>query len=60
MPDAIESFVAAQNIRRYKTLLKEETNGDRRRTLLRLLERELAKFPEAAKRVELIRAGNSR
>ena len=56
MPNAIETFVTTQNISIYKALLKKETHPDKRRILLRLLENELAKLPEAVKRVERIRA----
>jgi hypothetical protein len=60
MPNATETFVTTQNISNYKALLEKETHPDKRRILLRLLENELAKLPEAVKRVERIRAAGFR
>jgi hypothetical protein len=48
----LEDFITAQNISLYRSLLKTETQSGKRRILLQLLETELAKFPEALKRVE--------
>ena len=55
MANALESFVTAQNISLFKTLLKKETDTAKRAILLQLLENELVKLPEAVKRVEAAR-----
>jgi hypothetical protein len=55
MANAIETFVTAQNIGLFKTLLKKETHPDKRRILLQLLENEFVKLSEAVKRVEMAR-----
>jgi hypothetical protein len=55
MANAIESFVTAQNISLFRTLLKKETHPDKRKILLQLLENEFVKLPEAEKRVEVAR-----
>ncbi len=60
MTDPIESFVTAQNISLYKTLLKTEAHPDRRSILLQLLANELARLPEPLKRAETIRAAGLR
>ena len=60
MANANESFVTAQNISLFKTLLKTETHPDKRRILLQLLENEFVKLPEAEKRVEMARAASFR
>lgn len=52
MADALEDFITAQNISLYRSLLKTETQPGKRRLLLQLLKTELAKLPEALKRVE--------
>lgn len=54
MSSAIESFVTAENITLYKTLLDKETHPDKRRVLLQLLEQEVQKLPGAAKRAQMI------
>jgi hypothetical protein len=56
MADAMETFIADQNIMRYKLLLQEETHPDRRRILLQLLAHETQKLPEPIRRVEILRA----
>ncbi len=58
MIDTIDSFVTTQNIRHFRTLLKTETNKDKRGILLELLGNELAKLPEAMKRAELLKTAN--
>ena len=55
MADAMETFIADQNILRYKLLLQEETHPDKRRILLQLLAEEAEKLPEPIKRVEILR-----
>ena len=60
MANAIESFVTAQNIILFKTLLKKETHPDKRRILLQLLENEFVKLPEAVKRDEMARTASFR
>lgn len=55
MANAVESFVTAQNISLFKTLLKKETDPDKRAILLQLLENEFVKLPEAVNRVEAAR-----
>jgi hypothetical protein len=55
MASAIEDFIIAQNISLYRSLLKTEMQPAKRRILLQLLENELAKLPEALKRVETAR-----
>ena len=60
MANAIESFVTAQNISLFRTLLKKETHPDKRRILLQLLENEFVKLPEAEKRVEMARTASFR
>jgi hypothetical protein len=56
MASAIESFITAQNISLYRSLLKTETHPGKRRILFQLLENELAKLPEALKRAEMARS----
>lgn len=53
MTNAIDSFVTAENVRLYKTLLKKETHPDKRRILLELLEIEFGKLPKAVKLAEM-------
>jgi hypothetical protein len=60
MVNAIESFVTAQNISLYKTLLKTENHPDKRIILLQLLENEFAKLPEALKRIEMAKTASFR
>lgn len=60
MSDSIESFVTAQNIGHFKTLLETETHPDKRGILLQLLANELAKFPEPVKRAEMRKAVGAR
>ena len=60
MANATESFVTAQNISLFKTLLKKETHPDKRRILLQLLENEFANLPEDVKRVEMARTASFR
>ena len=60
MANAIESFVTAQNISLFKSLLKKETHPDKRRILLQLLKNEFVKLPEAVKRVEMARTASFR
>jgi hypothetical protein len=55
MTDAMETYIATQNIARFKTQLREETHPDKRRILLQLLANEVAKHPEAVERAEIIR-----
>ncbi len=50
MADAMESFIAAQNIVNFKMQLEKETHPDKRRVLLRLLANEVAAHPEAEQR----------
>jgi hypothetical protein len=52
MTDAMESFIASQNIANFKMQLKKEHNPHRRRILLRLLANEVAKHPEAVQRYQ--------
>jgi hypothetical protein len=53
MTNAIDSFVSAENVSLYKTLLRKETHPDKRRVLLELLANEFAKLPESVKRLEM-------
>jgi hypothetical protein len=55
MADAMETFIAGQNIVRYKLLLQKETHPDKRRILLQLLANEAEKLPEPIKRAEILR-----
>jgi hypothetical protein len=55
MTNAMETYVASQNISRFKELLRQETHPDKRRILLQLLANEVAKHPEAVERAEIIR-----
>jgi hypothetical protein len=55
MTDAMETYIATQNIARFKAQLREETHPDKRRILLQLLANEVAKHPEALERAEIIR-----
>jgi len=50
MTDAMEAYVATQNIARFKAQLREETHPDKRRILLQLLANEVAKHREAVQR----------
>jgi hypothetical protein len=56
MVDAIETYIATQNIARFKAQLREETHPDKRAILLRLLANEVAKHPEAVQRGEITRS----
>ena len=49
----LESFIVNQNLVHYKKLLREETHPDKRSILLRLIENEIGKLPDSAKRVEM-------
>jgi hypothetical protein len=53
MTDAMETFVATQNIARFKAQLREETHPDKRRILLQLLANEVARHPEAVEHDKL-------
>jgi hypothetical protein len=55
MPDMMETFIADQNIMRYKLLLQKETHPDKRRILLQLLADEAEKLPEPIRRAEILR-----
>lgn len=57
MANAIESFVTAQNISLFRTLLKKETHPGKRRILLK---NEFVKLPEAMKRIEMARTASFR
>jgi hypothetical protein len=52
MADAMESFVAAQNIVNFKIQLQKETHPDKRRILLRLLANEVAAHPDAEQQAQ--------
>ncbi len=45
MTDAIDSFVFAENVSLYKTLLKKETHSDKRRILSNYFQTNLPSFP---------------
>lgn len=60
MTDPIESFITAQNISLYRTLLSTEGHPDKRRILLELLANEVAKLPGPVKRAEMIKTGGLR
>lgn len=55
MADAMETFIADQNIMRYKLLLQNEMHPVKRRILLQLLADEVDKLPEPIKRAEILR-----
>ena len=55
MADAMETFIADQNIMRYKLLLQNEMHPDKRRILLQLLADEVEKLPEPIRRAEILR-----
>ena len=55
MADAMETFIADQNIMHYKLLLQNEMHPDKRRILLQLLADEVDKLPEPIKRAEILR-----
>lgn len=55
MTDAMETYIATQNIARFKAQLREETHPDKRKILLQLLANEVAKHPESVERAEIIR-----
>lgn len=57
MPDAMESFIAVQNIVNFKTQLRNETDPDKRSTLLQLLANEVARHPEAVQRALAMMSG---
>ena len=57
--DAMKTYIATQNIARFKAQLRAETHPDKRAILLRLLANEVAKHPEAVARAEIIRANQS-
>ncbi len=50
-----DSFVATQNVSHFRELLSRERQPDRGSKLLDLLGAELAKLPEPARRLELIK-----
>jgi len=52
----LESFIVNQNLVHYKALLREETDPDKRRILLRLIENEMGKLPASAKRIEITKS----
>ena len=56
MADAMESFIAVQNIVNFTTQFQRETRPDKRRILLRLLANEVAEHPEAAQRAQAVMA----
>ena len=45
MTDAMETYIASQNIARFKAQLREETHAAKRRILLQLLANEVANIP---------------
>ena len=55
MTDAMETFIADQNIERYKLLLQEETHPDKRRILSQLLAEEAGRYPDPGKRAAILR-----
>ncbi|UFX43139.1 hypothetical protein HAP47_0028495 [Bradyrhizobium sp. 41S5] len=55
MADAMERFIADQNMTRYQLLLQKETHPDRRRMLLQLLADEAKTLPEPIRRVAMLR-----
>ena len=50
MTDAMEAYIASQNIAHFKAHLREETHPDKRKILLLLLANEVAKHREAVQR----------
>jgi hypothetical protein len=54
MTDAMESFIAAQNIINFKMQLQKETHSDKRRILVQLLANEVAKHPEALQHAQAV------
>ena len=54
MADAMESFIAVQNIINFKMQLQKETHSDKRRILVQLLANEVAKHPEAVQHAQAV------
>jgi hypothetical protein len=54
MADAMESFIAVQNIVNFKMQLQRETRPDKRRILMQLLATEVARHPEAVQHAQSI------
>lgn len=54
MAEAMESFIAVQNIVNFKMQLQRETRPDQRRILMRLLATEVARHPEAVQHAQAI------
>ena len=50
-----DTFLVTQNVSHFRELLSRESHPERRGKILDLLAAELAKLPEPAQRVELIR-----
>jgi hypothetical protein len=58
MPDsALANFIETQNIARFRALLETETDPEKRRVLLRLLEQERAKLDARRQARELDQIG---
>ena len=49
------TYIATQNIARFKAQLRKEMHPDKRRILLQLLANEVARHPEAVEAAERIR-----
>jgi hypothetical protein len=54
MAEAMESFIAVQNIVNFKMQLQRETRPDQRRILMQLLASEVARHPEAVQHAQAI------
>lgn len=54
MAEAMESFIAVQNIVNFKMQLQRETRPDQRRILMQLLATEVARHPEAVQHAQAI------
>ena len=55
MTDAMETYIASQNIARFKAQLREETHAAKREYCCNCLRNEVAKHPDAVERAEIIR-----
>jgi hypothetical protein len=58
MPNAMETFIATQNIAHFKALLRKETHPDKRQILLQLLANEREKLADRLKPDETIRTNS--
>jgi hypothetical protein len=58
MPNAMETFIATQNIAHFKALLRKETHPDKRQILLQLLANEREKLADPLRPAETTRTNS--